>query len=113
MPLVWEMLGKLPPETWTDQTKTFLEPSCGHGNFLLGILVMKLSHGHPPTVALSTIFAVDIMEDNVIEARERLLWLLEEHTGEKRKPEWIEIVKRNVIVADGLQPKTWPFMTGA
>ena len=35
--LVSEMLDKLPSETWTNPSKTFLDPSCSTGTFLLEI----------------------------------------------------------------------------
>ena len=114
MPLVQEMLSKLPPETWLDPTKTFLEPSCGHGNFLVGVLAFKLTYGpSTPEQALSTVFAVDIMEDNVLEARERMLSLIERHTGHPRTPEHVRLVTSNVLCRDGLKPETWDLMNEA
>jgi hypothetical protein len=70
--LVSEMLDKLPPDCWLPE-KTFLEPSCGTGNFLVQVLERKLARGHPPLQALATIYGVDIMKDNVVESRKRLL----------------------------------------
>jgi hypothetical protein len=70
--LVTEMLSKLPAGSWEHAT-TFLEPSCGNGNFLVQILESKLAAGATPLQALSTIYAVDIMEDNADESRARLL----------------------------------------
>ena len=42
--LVREMLDKLPPENWSDPSKTFLDPACSTGTFLLEI-VRKLNIG--------------------------------------------------------------------
>ena len=42
--LVREMLDKLPPEIWSDPSKTFLDPACSTGTFLLEI-VRKLNIG--------------------------------------------------------------------
>ena len=70
--LVSEMLDKMPADTWLPG-KTWLEPSGGTGNFLVQILQRKLAKGHPPLQALSTIYGVDIMKDNVVESRKRLL----------------------------------------
>ena len=42
--LVREMLDKLPPEIWSDSSKTFLDPACSTGTFLLEI-VRKLNIG--------------------------------------------------------------------
>lgn len=69
--LVSEMLDKLPADSWLPG-KTWLEPSCGTGNFLVQILQRKLDAGHPPLEALETIYGIDIMEDNVLESRRRL-----------------------------------------
>lgn len=58
---------------------TFLEPSCGNGNFLIEILKRKLQLAKTDDEVLqcySTIFGIDIQEDNVIESRERMLNLL-------------------------------------
>ncbi len=62
----------------------FLEPACGNGNFLAEVLRRKLSvvasrYRRSPSeymryafVAVSSIYGVDIMADNVAECRERL-----------------------------------------
>ncbi|MGN1040763.1 MAG: SAM-dependent DNA methyltransferase [Candidatus Fimimonas sp.] len=66
----------------------FLEPACGNGNFLAEILtrklatVKKLYKSNPydyerySVLAITSIYGVDIMQDNVQECRERLfaLW---------------------------------------
>ena len=69
--LVSAMLDKMPPDSWLPD-KTWLEPSCGTGNFLVQILERKLAAGHPPLQALATLYGIDIMEDNVVESRRRL-----------------------------------------
>lgn len=70
--LVEEMLEKLPQETW-EAGKTFLDNSCGDGNFLVAVLTRKLLEGHDPINALETIYGTDIMRDNIQECRLRLL----------------------------------------
>ena len=69
--LVSAMLDKMPADNWLPD-KTWLEPSCGTGNFLVQILERKLAAGHPPLQALATLYGIDIMEDNVVESRRRL-----------------------------------------
>lgn len=69
--LVSAMLDKMPADSWLPG-KTWLEPSCGTGNFLVQILQRKLAAGHPPLQALATLYGIDIMEDNVVESRRRL-----------------------------------------
>lgn len=98
--LVNEILDKvwlLAPDVFQDATKTFCDPACGNGNFLVEVLAMKLDHGHNPTQALSTIYGVDIQEDNVEECRNRLL----EIAGDT--PEHREIVIQNIVCADALK----------
>ena len=62
----------------------FLEPACGHGNFLAEILNRKLSvveakYGNHQTdferyavLAISSIYGIDILTDNVCDCRKRL-----------------------------------------
>ena len=70
--LVDEILSKLPEEVWSPD-KTFLEPSCGSGNFLVRIIAWKIWKGSTAKEALETTFAVDFMEDNVLHAQQRTL----------------------------------------
>lgn len=66
-----------------DPYATFLEPAAGTGNFLLGILHRKLDYAwmlHPEMDgdcaslwALSSIYGIELLEDNVLEARERMM----------------------------------------
>ncbi len=72
----------------------FLEPACGNGNFLAEILTRKLStvkklyksnpydYERYSVLAVSSIYGVDIMIDNVSECRQRLfdLWFADYQT---------------------------------
>lgn len=78
--LVNEMLDKLPKEVWEDSTKTFIDPAAGEGAFLIEILKRKLDLNHPPLQAISTLFAVELMQDNTEEMKSRLLNILKEKT---------------------------------
>lgn len=74
--LVDELLDRLDqsdPSLFSDPLKTFLDPTCGDGEFLAGALYRKLTNGIPFEQALSGIYGVDIMLDNVLECRRRLL----------------------------------------
>jgi hypothetical protein len=86
---VQEMLNLLPQRMWNvHPSPTFLEPSCGDGNFLVAILDRKLQQvsdyfelgklpaGHSDLAAqfhaleaLSSIYAVDISVDNIVGGR--------------------------------------------
>jgi len=92
-PLVQEVLSQLPQDLFTNPTKTFIDPSCGDGQFLSEVLVRKLESGIDFEIALSTIYGVDLMSDNVDLCRERLL------CGR----EYLRhIVEKNIVCADAL-----------
>jgi type I restriction-modification system DNA methylase subunit len=92
-PLVQEILEQLPQELFKDPSKTFLDPACGDGQFLSEVLIRKLENGIDFETALSTIYGVDLMQDNVDLCRERLL------CGRK---DLQHIVEKNIVCADGL-----------
>lgn len=101
---------------------TFLEPSCGNGNFLVRILDRKMAtifsrHRRAPDAeralitALSSIYAVDICEGNVAEARERMRLLVTDAWSgnmntRRMSPAFIAaaaaILDANVVVGDFL-----------
>tara|TARA_Y100000389_G_scaffold202034_1_gene246288 strand:- start:871 stop:1344 length:474 start_codon:yes stop_codon:yes gene_type:complete len=93
-PLVEEILDKMNQSLFTDPEKTFLDPSCGDGQFLASVLYRKLENGIDFETALSTIYGVDLMQDNVELCRERLLCGREDLR-------WI--VDKNIVQADGLR----------
>tara|TARA_Y100000389_G_scaffold162829_1_gene165756 strand:+ start:274 stop:741 length:468 start_codon:yes stop_codon:yes gene_type:complete len=97
--LVVEMLDKLEgenPELFTDPTKTFLDNSCGDGQFLSEVVIRKMEKsGCLLEQALRTTYGVELMEDNVIECRKRLV-------GPNPTPEILQIVKSNIVCHDGL-----------
>lgn len=58
---------------------TVLEPACGNGNFLAEILTQKLSNcrsEHDAITSVSSLYGIDIQEDNVSECRQRLFDML-------------------------------------
>lgn len=95
-PLVNNILNDLPKELFTDTTKTFLDPACGDGQFLSEALIRKLENGIDFETALSTIYGVDLMPDNVKLCQDRLL-CGQEHLR--------HIVEKNIVEADGLEYK--------
>lgn len=73
--VVDDMLMRLPDETFTDFSKSVLDPSCGIGNFLVAILERRLEHCEnqdDAVKAMRTLFGVELMADNVEECRNRL-----------------------------------------
>ena len=83
------MLDLVKDETERIESR-FLEPACGDGNFLAEVLrrklaVVKKQYGRSKSefekysiLALSSIYGVDIMEDNTEECRERLFFIWNE-----------------------------------
>jgi hypothetical protein len=98
-PLVQEMLDKLEesdPTLFSDPIKTFLDNSCGDGQFLSEVVIRKMERsGCSLEQALRTTYGVDLMEDNVDECRKRL-------AGPEPTPEIIEIVNKNIVCHDAL-----------
>ncbi|KAB2909135.1 MAG: hypothetical protein LC102_01505 [Ignavibacteriales bacterium] len=104
----------------------FLEPACGTGNFLVEILRRKLTvvdsrykssqfewerYG---VLAVSSIYGIDILPDNVIECRERLFAIFTDRYSrlykEKCRHECFNsvrfILNRNILWGDALTLKT-------
>jgi hypothetical protein len=104
----------------------FLEPACGTGNFLTEILERKLrvvetKYGKSQlefernlVLAVSSMYGIDILEDNVIECRERLFRIVDKHYTalfKKKAKEEVRrviqfILERNIIWGDALELKT-------
>jgi hypothetical protein len=95
--LVQQMLDKLTEVQW-DATKTFADPACGNGNFLVAILQRKINNKHDPIAALSSIYGCDIMHDNIIECRYRLLCIVDEVSRINSKH--VDIVRQNIVWLD-------------
>jgi type I restriction-modification system DNA methylase subunit len=103
--LVEEMLDELPESSW-EEGKTFIDPTCGDGNFLVIVLERKLNLNHDPVRALNSVFGIDIMEDNIQECRKRLLRVFLKHIDNcKEKPSRDlikKILKHNIFINDAL-----------
>jgi len=104
----------------------FLEPACGTGNFLVEILKRKLTvvenrysknqleFERHAIIALSSIYGVDILQDNVQTCRDRLLGIFTDFysTNYKKeiKTEFLKvatfILTRNILWGDALTLKT-------
>lgn len=104
--LVSQMLGKLHYSVFKDSSKTFLDNSCGNGQFLFEVMrrkmwwmmkkeKMRLFDAHRQ--ALKTIYGVELDPKNAEECRVRLL-------NDSKSEELKTIVNHNIICADGLNP---------
>ena len=96
-PLVQEILNNLPQELFEDVSKTFLDPSCGDGQFLSEVVIRKMERSECSLEeALSTTYGVDIMEDNIKLCKERL-------SGPNPTKEVLDILDKNIVCADALK----------
>lgn len=83
-------------------SQTFLEPACGNGNFLIEILSRKLllcKNDNDIIRSYASIYGIDIQEDNVIEARKRMLDML---PSDNLKESISNILIDNIVVNDFL-----------
>ncbi len=123
--IVCAMLDLVKSETERIDSR-FLEPACGTGNFLIEILKRKLwvaskhyrkiqlEYERYAVLAVSSIYGIDILEDNVKECREQLFEVFDRDYsnifGENIKEACREtvryILKRNIIHGDALSLKT-------
>ena len=90
---VQKILDKANTIIFSDSTKIVLDQSCGDGQFLGEVLIRRVENGIDFETALSTIYGVDLMMDNVELCRERLLCGREDLR---------HIVERNIICHDAL-----------
>lgn len=120
----------------------FLEPACGNGNFLAEILTRKLAvvkarYGKSPAdyekysvLAITSIYGVELLQDNAAECRERLFALWDEaYTANNRQAadeqcrEAVRfILEKNILCGDALTLRQadgspiifaeWSFVTG-
>ena len=97
--LVQEMLDKLEeqdPTLFSDPTKTFLDNSCGDGQFLSEVVIRKMERSECSLEqALTTTYGIELMEDNVIECKKRL-------AGPNPTPEILKILDKNIVCHDAL-----------
>ena len=97
--LVQEMLDKLEkqdPTLFSDETKTFLDNSCGDCQFLAEVVIRKMEKsGCSLEQALSTTYGVELMLDNVNECKRRL-------AGPNPTQKIIQILETNIVCNDAL-----------
>lgn len=119
------MLDLVDQETTRIESR-FLEPACGKGNFLTAILerklgVVKSRYGNSQLeyernsiLAVSSLYGIDILEDNIAVCRERLFEVFDQEyssafrlTGTDECRNAVKyILGRNIIWGDALTLKT-------
>ena len=115
------MLDLVKHETERIDSK-FLEPACGNGNFLAEVLRRKLQvvgqryansqveWEKNALIAVSSIYGVEILEDNAMECRDRLFLQVQkacfDYFGVNAKMEFLNsirfIIERNILWGDAL-----------
>jgi len=103
----------------------FLEPACGTGNFLVAVLDRKLavlkqkySRSQPEyekygVIVISSLYGIDLLDDNVEECRERLLKIFEDEYKSIFKHDfnnkYVKVIRfvlsKNIVSGDALTMK--------
>jgi len=98
-PKAQEMLDGLEEqdsEIFLNPTKTFLDNSCGDGQFLSEVVIRKMEQSNCTLEqALSTTYGVELMEDNVKLCKKRL-------AGPNPTQEILDILDKNIVCHDAL-----------
>ena len=87
-----------------EPTKTFLEPTCGDGNFVVEILRRKFAScvmRQDFTVALKSVYGMDIQADNIAECIRRVTALCNQYF--KPTKEELQIINDHYIICDSLK----------
>lgn len=82
--------------------KTYMEPACGNGNFLIEILRRKLERCNDKNdyiTALTSIYGVDIQADNIEECKQRLLKAVDKKVPKRMAR---KILDSNIVVGNFL-----------
>lgn len=119
--LVEDMLDLVDDEA-TRIDSRFLEPACGSGNFLVAVLRRKLAtvhrkyarsefeKRHQALLGLMCVYGIELLPDNVVECREKLLAELFNYLGSGSADEWFAaarvVVETNVIHGNALTMTT-------
>jgi len=84
------------PNMFKDWTNTYMDNSCGDGQFLSEVVIRKIEQSNCTLEqALSTTYGVELMEDNLKLCKERL-------AGLNPTQEILDILDKNIVCADAL-----------
>ena len=105
--IVKKMMDKISSEDWANPNKTFLEPSFGHGNYIIGILYRRIvEYRIDWKTALETLYGVELMQDNVYETHGRIIKLFDALDIDYDEDIAMDIMLRNLVCHDFF---TWNF----
>lgn len=98
------MCDLIPADVWENIQSTFLEPCCGEGVFLLEILRRKFERCKTRkdyTVALKSIWGMELQADNVKITIQNIIMLCEKYFKITKTEK--EIINAHIIQADSLK----------
>ena len=99
--LVSKMCDKIPSTDWSNPTKTFLEPCFGNGNFLVEIIRRRIvDYSIDWKIVLNNLYGVELMSDNVQEAKDRIIDLLKSLNIDFNEQEARDIMNHNLVCSD-------------
>lgn len=99
--LVSKMCDKIPSDDWSNPTKTFLEPCFGNGNFLVEIIRRRIvDYAIDWKIVLNNLYGVELMPDNVQEAKDRIIELLKKLNIDFNEQEARDIMNHNLVCSD-------------
>jgi len=93
---ILDEIEKEDTELFLNSNKTFLDETCGDGQFLSEVVIRKMERSNCTLEkALSTTYGVELMEDNVKLCKERL-------AGPNPTMKILKILDKNIVCADAL-----------
>ncbi len=101
--LLEELADEFFSDSFKDPKKKFLDNSCGNGNIIIYVIAKKLDKGSSYIDALSTVYGIDFMEDNIKECYERILKLLDERGIEYDSGKVTDIITHNIVCYNALE----------
>lgn len=97
--IIEEMMSKIDEAIWKNPKANFLEPCCGNGQIVIGMLNNRVKHGVDPLQAVKTMYAVELMPDNLNMCKERVLDFLR-NNGVKITNSILKTVDNNFVCHD-------------
>ena len=95
------MCDNIPSTDWSNPTKTFLEPCFGNGNFLVEIIRRRIvDYSIDWKIVLNNLYGVELMPDNVQEAKDRIIELLKNLKIDFNEQEARDIMNHNLVCSD-------------
>ena len=101
--VVNDLLSRIPEEAYTDFTKTILDPACGTGNILNNVLLRRLENTETPDQAidaLSTLYGVELMQDNVDEHKNIIRSMLTDRYPDININAVDQVLAHNIVCDD-------------